>query len=254
MVSPRRFPDSVARLLVVFASLAGGAVLFRSFVVPASLKEPGHHRRSTMEREAARPVLYAGSEVCGDCHDDVVSLKASGYHRGLACESCHGPARAHVDDPGSVTPPAPRTRAFCPVCHAYDPARPTGFPQIQPVLHNPRKPCVGCHDPHDPRPPELPRECGACHAAIARTKAVSPHALLPCTTCHDVPVEHRLAPRVAKATKPTEKAFCGKCHGQGSPVVEAPKVDAATHGGKYLCWDCHYPHLPEAHPWTAESS
>jgi len=254
VVSLRRLPEPVARLLVVFTVLAGGAAFVRSFVVPAPLKEPGLHRRSTLEREAAKAVRYAGSELCRDCHEDVAVRKSSGYHRGLACEGCHGPARAHADDPTSATPPAPRTRAFCPICHAYDPARPTGFPQIQPVLHNPRRPCISCHDPHDPTPPELPRECGACHAAIARTKAVSPHALLACTACHQVPDQHRVSPRTARATKPTEKTFCGRCHGAGSSMPEAPRVALETHGGKYLCWDCHYPHLPETRPWTEESS
>ncbi len=22
-------------------------------------------------------------------------------------------------------------------------------------------------------------------------------------------------------------------------------IDVDTHGGRYLCWQCHYPHLPE---------
>jgi ribosomal protein S27AE len=28
-------------------------------------------------------------------------------------------------------------------------------------------------------------------------------------------------------------------------MKDVPKVDFASHGEKYLCWQCHYPHLPE---------
>ena len=45
------------------------------------------------------------------------------------------------------------------------------------------------------------------------------------------------------------REFCGKCHGAGVAAKdapkEAPKIDLAAHGGRYLCWECHYPHLPE---------
>jgi ribosomal protein S27AE len=47
------------------------------------------------------------------------------------------------------------------------------------------------------------------------------------------------------ATIPAEREFCGKCHSQDSQIKELPKVDLATHGEKYLCWQCHYPHMPE---------
>ena len=26
---------------------------------------------------------------------------------------------------------------------------------------------------------------------------------------------------------------------------EALKIDVTSHGGRYQCWQCHYPHLPE---------
>jgi DnaJ-class molecular chaperone len=90
----------------------------------------------------------------------------------------------------------------------------------------------------------VPQECAACHGQIEHTKAVSSHALLACTTCHKVPEQHRRAPRTAMPTKPETREFCLTCHGQGIDRKDAPKVDAA-HGGGFLCWQCHYPHLPE---------
>lgn len=239
-----KIPEQIRRLSVVLAVVIGGTLLLRYFILPASLVETRIHRESTIEREVAKEVKFAGTTVCGECHDDIEAVKKKSFHRGLACETCHGPAVTHTEDPSAVKPFAPRERKFCPLCHAYDPSRPTGFPQINITLHNPLKPCITCHNPHDPKPPTIPAECSACHAEIARTKAVSHHALVSCTTCHKTPRQHRLSPRLVRPTKPDTREFCGQCHREGSKRKDAPKVDLSTHNARYLCWECHYPHLP----------
>ncbi len=107
--------------------------------------------------------------------------------------------------------------------------------------------CIGCHDPHDPAPPMTPESCSACHAQIARTKAISHHATLDCQTCHEAQPEHRESPRANLPKKPTENAFCGQCHAEGADApASIPRVDVAAHSGRDLCWQCHYPHFPEA--------
>ena len=239
-------PEQITRLAVVIAVLLGGLIVLRQFVIPPRLRETGFHRESAVRREAERDVRFAGAPVCGECHDDVMAAKAEGHHRNLSCETCHGPAAAHTEDPTEVAPPdIPRSREECALCHTYDPSRPTGFPQINPVVHNPLKPCMTCHDPHSPEPPVPPRECTACHGEIARTKAISHHALLECTTCHEASGEHRTSPRTIKPSKPSSRAFCGRCHGSEAEGSEAPRIDLATHEPKYVCWQCHYPHMPE---------
>jgi hypothetical protein len=240
----RKIPDALLRLIVVFAVLIGGVLLLRAMLPPA-LKDSALHVESTVERESARPLRYAGSEICAGCHDEY-NVKKGGYHANLSCETCHGAAHEHAENPADVKPNLPRLREFCVRCHAYNPSRPTGFPQINPAAHNPLKACVTCHNPHDPKPESVPQECQACHAEIARMKALSAHVLLECTVCHTVPVEHKVQPRVVKATIPTDRDFCGKCHSKEVHVKDVPKVDFAVHGEKYLCWQCHYPHMPEA--------
>jgi len=244
-----RIPEQVRRLGIVIAVLVVGTLVLRFVVLPDSVVSTKLHWAQTTEREAAKLPKHAGSAACQVCHEDIVNKKAESFHKGLACETCHGPAIKHTEDPTSIKPPAPRDRKFCPVCHAYDPSRPTGFPQINPTVHNPLKPCISCHNPHDPVPPQVPKECSACHAQIERTKAVSSHALINCTTCHVAPEQHKILPRSALPSKPQVREFCGKCHGAGTAEKnaprEAPKVDLATHGGRNLCWECHYPHLPE---------
>jgi hypothetical protein len=133
------------------------------------------------------------------------------------------------------------------LCHGYDPGRPTGFPQVDPVTHNPVRPCIGCHQPHAPETPRPPEHCGACHGSIARTHVVSNHALIDCTRCHQTEKRHITAPHLSRPGKPSSREFCGQCHGrEAASDKRIPRVDLATHEPAYVCWQCHYPHFPEA--------
>jgi hypothetical protein len=240
-------PEQIKRLGLVATLLVALVLLVRFVVIPRAYFSTRIHQASTIRREVAKPIRFAGMATCRTCHSEVYDTKAASYHRNLGCETCHGPSQNHADDPMGVKPYAPRDRTFCPVCHAYDASRPTGFPQILPASHNPGVACIACHNPHDPTPPETPQECSACHAQIWRTKAVSRHAGLDCTTCHEVSEQHKTAPRTARPTKPQTREFCGQCHASGA-TDGPPQVDLATHGGHFLCWQCHYPHLPEGSP------
>lgn len=244
----RGIPEQATRLGAVLTLLVVGVFVARA-VFPSAFVPAAVHQRATAEREAARPVKYAGAVACKECHEDESKEKLTGNHRDLSCETCHGPSQAHVTEamaqPVELKPYAPRERDFCPRCHAYDRSRPTGFAQINPTTHYPQKPCYTCHKPHAPATKEAPQGCSACHAEIARTLAVSSHVLLECKTCHTVPDEHLTQPKKARPTKPETREFCGKCHARGSENKEAPKIDLLAHEEKYPCWQCHYPHLPE---------
>ncbi|MFB3817533.1 MAG: hypothetical protein ACE147_07710 [Candidatus Methylomirabilales bacterium] len=241
-----RIPEQLQRLSLLIAALAVAVLLLRFVALPAWLVSTEMQRAAAVERELAKPVKFAGSDACGACHDELRATKEKGYHRNLACEGCHGPAAAHAEDPGTGKPAVPTGRALCTGCHVYDPSRPTGFPQINPAVHNPLKSCASCHNPHDPVPPQTPKACGACHAQIERMKAVSSHARLECKTCHAVPAQHFRQPRSAAPSKPAAREVCGRCHGRGSRnSQDAPKVDLGSHGGRFTCWQCHYPHMPE---------
>jgi ribosomal protein S27AE len=249
-----KIPDQVLRLAIVFILLAAGVIAVRNQFIPESFGVEGHYRGQAVVDAAELEIRYAGVQACLDCHEDVGELKQSSYHRGVACETCHGAAAAHVDEPDEFAPVRPSGREPCLSCHLYLPSRPTGFPQVMAELHNPTKACMECHDPHEPTPPVVPSTCGACHAGVARTKAVSHHAPLPCETCHDAPAEHRQDPRGFQAKKPTDRGFCGQCHAEGAILPEnidlgrrrVPRIDLATHGERYVCWQCHYPHFPES--------
>lgn len=243
-----RIPQQVTRLLILFAVLIAALLTARHFLVPATFGQIGHYRAAAIPQIAARPIKYAGREACADCHSDVLETHSRGRHQTVGCETCHGPAAAHAADPTASKPRVPSERDFCPRCHSYDPSRPTGFPQIDPVSHNPGQACVSCHTPHAPAPPSTPATCAACHGEIARTKAESRHATVPCTTCHQASDQHKETPRASKPTKPATRAFCGQCHARAdarSPDDKIPQIDLASHGRRFLCWQCHYPHSPE---------
>ncbi len=241
-----KVPQQVPRLAAVFVLAAVALVVARSLLVPPTFGDEGHYRAAAVDTIVAQPKKYAGQQECALCHGQIAQRRLASNHRGVACESCHGPGAAHVANPVERKPAIPRTREFCTRCHAYDPSRPTGFPQIDPVAHNPLAPCMNCHEPHEPEPPVTPGECSACHGQIANQKAVSHHATLACTTCHEAPDQHKLAPRTLRPSKPMDRSFCATCHAEDAASPRhIPRIDFRTHNARYLCWQCHYPHYPE---------
>ena len=239
-------PQQIRRLAVIFALLISGLLVARHYLVPKTFGELGHYRTAAVDSLAALPIRYGGQEICAECPEEIVDKKMESRHRTVSCEVCHGPAGAHVEDPQEVHLPAPRKRGYCPLCHGYNASRPTGFPQIDPTTHNPVKPCISCHDPHQPVTPHTPEECSACHGEIARTKAVSHHAQLPCTQCHETDEAHKDNPRMVRPGKPRTRAVCGQCHAKDSEAPKSiPRIDVESHGERYVCWQCHYPHYPE---------
>lgn len=242
-----KLPEQVTRLGIVIAVIVAVVLLLRFLILPESLFSARPHQAAAVEREMAKPLRHAGVAVCRECHEEQFELKYGGKHRNIGCENCHGPAASHAADENAAKPRLPREREFCLACHAYDASRPNGFPQVDPLEHRPRKKCVSCHDPHDPVPPKVLTECTGCHGRIAHTKAMSTHALLPCASCHAVDERHMTEPRLALPTKPDSREVCGRCHAPGAtdPAASKVTVDMAAHGGTYVCWECHYAHLPE---------
>lgn len=251
MMSPLKLfgkiPEQIKRLSLIFILVIVVFLVVRRHFIPETFGKYGHYRGAALDDAKLIPIQYAERDKCEECHDDKVKILNSSYHKGLSCEVCHGPAEKHVEAEGDYELPLPTKREFCYKCHAYLDARPTGFPQIDPMSHNPNKPCIKCHNPHDPTPPHPPSECKVCHSAIASMKMVSPHTSLECTTCHTTPKEHKLNPKKYTPTKPSARDFCGRCHAKDArSSSEIPRVDMEKHGNTYVCWECHYPHSPQA--------
>jgi predicted CXXCH cytochrome family protein len=242
-----KLPDQVVRLAILFLIAGVVLVAVRHQFVPESFGVLGHYRADAVAAVAGAELHYAGRQACAECHDEEASFIHDSFHRTLSCEVCHGPAITHANDPDAQKPAVPRGRGqACLYCHEYLPSRPTGFPQIIEASHNAMEACIDCHNPHDPTPPETPGSCAGCHSQIARTKAVSHHRTLDCTVCHAATPEHFTSPRAHLPKKPVQRAFCAGCHDTSAQsAAHIPRIDASTHGGTYLCWQCHYPHHPE---------
>ncbi len=240
-------PEQAKRLVIIFTIVIVVLIAARSILVPHDFGKYGHYRASAADEIISQKIKYAGHEICTECHEDIAEVKSSGYHKNVSCEVCHGPAAIHAEETDTEGLQAPRGRGYCPLCHEYLASRPTGFPQIVSASHNPVKPCITCHEPHDPKPSEPPKECSACHANIARTLTISHHTYVTCIRCHETPEEHKVNPRQYTPSKPDSREFCGGCHSvDASSERGIPRVEIATHGERYVCWQCHYPHLPEA--------
>ena len=138
------------RLAAVFLVGLALFLVLRGLLVPRSFGRYGHYRANAITEVAALPVNYAGHQVCEDCHSDLKDLKSKGVHKGVACESCHGPLSAHASDPGSVTPAKLDTAVLCARCHQENIAKPKGFPQVNAAEHSGGAACNTCHQPHSP--------------------------------------------------------------------------------------------------------
>lgn len=148
----KAFKDTGHLFRVAGVFLAGfvAFLVLRSLLVPHSFGRYGHYRADAIAEIAALPVSYAAHQACETCHSDIVDVKNKGVHKGVACESCHGPQAKHVDDPGSVVPAKLDTAVLCVRCHQANLAKPKNFPQVDAAEHSGGAACNTCHQPHTP--------------------------------------------------------------------------------------------------------
>src|SRR5512146_1996005 len=119
-------PKQLSRLLIVFAVLTGGLLAARHRLLPKTFGERGHYRAAAVTTVESRPIKYAGRETCAQCHDEIANTHSANRHQSVSCEVCHGPGAAHTESPTEVQLAKPNKRAGCPLCHSFNPSRPTG--------------------------------------------------------------------------------------------------------------------------------
>jgi len=240
-------PTQVKRLFILFGLAVAILIITRHFLVPVSFGRYGHYRANAVDEIARLEPHYAGHVACAECHEDIVATRSTSKHAVVACEACHGPGLAHTQNPTEQKMSLPSGRERCGYCHNYDASRPTGFPQIDPARHGKNEPCMTCHNPHHPEPTGKVEACEACHAEIVRTLSMGRHKTLDCTTCHGSGTTHISDPGRMRPDVPRTRNFCGGCHSDSASSPESvPRIDLSAHGEDYLCWQCHFPHLPEA--------
>lgn len=205
---------------------------------------------------AQDPDPYAGNAQCLRCHGEYERTFVGTPHEefehpeGLAptreygCQTCHGPGRAHVEEPRDPVhfPRIDRLsldfqRDSCLGCHEDD---------RHDIEHfEGGEACVSCHPMHEY---ELgatgaagDNNCVSCHESPARTEASSfdfrshgmPHSAEACASCHTLGT---LAAEVWEGRAGTEA--CQECHGQSHP-----RFFASSHARAGLsCKSCHVVH------------
>jgi hypothetical protein len=143
-----KIPPQIVRIILLTIAIVASYLAARHVLTPASFGQYGHYRGDALEEIASAEPHWAGKKACIECHSDHVAKLAKGEHKDLACEGCHGPARAHADNPDlKLEKPA---FGACVHCHEANPARPAWMHQINSKKHYTGQKCTECHMPHQP--------------------------------------------------------------------------------------------------------
>ncbi len=143
-----KIPPQILRLILLTIGIVGSYMVARAFLRPSSFGQYGWYRGDALEEIAARKPAFAGRQSCDECHSEVLQKVARFEHKTVSCESCHGPALAHGDNPDLKL--ARLTDADCMRCHESNVSRPKWLKQIALKDHFRGQRCVECHLPHQP--------------------------------------------------------------------------------------------------------
>ena len=235
----------------------------------------------------AKPEDYIGDQACVECH----STKSHGFNASAhfapmsdpqlplakrGCEGCHGPGKAHQDDPAveliSFEKLSPKeSAAACLRCHGQT-MNTTGWKHTDHAKAN--LACVACHQLHpdtefalegssvnrgkteDPRSlthtaqqpdkqlllkADETKLCGQCHPAqIAQFRLNFHHPVpegqLVCSDCHSVHPS-----KAAQIRQTPFKSKCVTCHADKAGPFVYEHDPVAGFGGSG-CDECHSPH------------
>ena len=155
--------NHIIRFVIILILVGIGFLLVRSFLVPDSFGihgsyTYGFHRGDSDQEQADCPAFYRGVDKCASCHADQVNEIASGPHKSVTCEACHGVWKAHNVKTASLVKKEISDEA-CLLCHRKLDARPKEFPQIENLVKHMKEQeqelekdmtCIGCHSAHEP--------------------------------------------------------------------------------------------------------
>lgn len=144
----------LVRAGILGLSVVAAFLVARKLMVPADFGKTGPYRAGALDEIAGEAPRYADAKACVKCHGKQSQARSANAHRGVSCQSCHGPLADHAASPRGKNPGKPAgggTREFCGKCHYANQSRPRGFPQIDQASHNPGAACRECHDPHAPK-------------------------------------------------------------------------------------------------------
>lgn len=240
---------------------AGLIVLLLSGLVGTSIAQSSGAAKSppatSPQKAAVNPADFVGSETCTTCHAEESKKFDSNPHaklalehggKGVTCESCHGPGKAHVESGGDktkifdlATASAKAVDATCLGCHAGAHPNFLRSPHAKANVS-----CISCHTVHQAVPDTVllkakqPALCFQCHTDIKPAFDMPFHhrvneGLVKCSDCHD---PHGTFGNNNLKSTADQNAICTKCHTEtrGPFVYEHAAVKAEG------CLGCHTPH------------
>jgi hypothetical protein len=146
-----QMPPQLFRIFLLVVGIVVSYSIARFYLTPASFGEYGWYQGAALAEVATRDRVYAGKKACEECHSDTYQTLLKHEHKGVACESCHGPGEAHVrnpDDPNVKM--AVLHYSLCLRCHEANPSRPKWHKQVVSKDHYTGFKCTECHVPHAP--------------------------------------------------------------------------------------------------------
>lgn len=200
---------------------------------------------------------YVGAEVCAACHQAESEGFANNPHtkmvllhgdKGVTCENCHGPGKAHVEGGGDKTKifnfanaTPQQVDAKCLGCHAGTHPNFLRSPHAKAGVS-----CDSCHSIHASKAPEhlltasQPKLCYQCHGDVKASLNMPFHhpvneGVVKCSDCHDA---HGTFGNNNLRSTADQNRICTKCHAdtRGPYVYEHAAVKAEG------CLGCHSPH------------
>jgi DmsE family decaheme c-type cytochrome len=214
---------------------------------------------AAQETAAEPPPGYAGSDMCGVCHEDTAQDFQKNPHyaletaaklnwTGRSCEGCHGPGAEHAEtlEAGKIfsfkTPDRDRINQSCLACHTGEE---THRGRLFGAHYRNSVDCLSCHGIHTTtEKPLLTAKadtlCSSCHvserAAFNRPfRHKLQEGAIACVDCHN---PHGGPPPREMRRVSANEVVCFKCHADKRgpfPFEHAPvKLEN--------CSTCHEPH------------
>lgn len=143
-----KMPPQIFRLVLLTLAIIVSYVIARNLLTPASFRQYGFFRGEALAEHASHIPVFAGRKACLECHEEIQARLLKGEHKTLGCETCHGVAKAHVDNPDEKLIKIGDNT--CLRCHENNGSRPAWLKQITVKDHYRGDKCGGCHVPHQP--------------------------------------------------------------------------------------------------------
>jgi DmsE family decaheme c-type cytochrome len=251
-----------------------GLIFLFSFIAAGSSgkgskKDAATNKQAASEQQAkdqelvsnpADPSLYAGTDTCRGCHDDIAKTYDHGphwktmlNHRGVqyqGCEACHGPGKAHAEAGGDITKiirfktlSREQSSKRCLSCHEFGEEH-ANFLRSEHLKNNVG--CIDCHSAHHPKIERAlltmaqPMLCYSCHMEIKPQFSKPVHhrvneGLMACSNCHNP--HGGFLTRQLRSTAAQDQV-CFGCHTDKAGPFVFEHAPVKTEG----CVVCHTPH------------